>query len=204
MFSVCMTNNIYIICPNTMLAGIYVSCNMTHLLKLCYVPIFYTGEEDHSVKIWDIKEGRLLRSFDGICDDLECAVFCDDDRIVLVQRDSSTNWLGFGTNTGDMVYTLRRESAAACIGGQDKSIIGLFTETEVVLYDSTTGKQSAVIPHPCKVDFHSSSSIAKGKSRTMWFLQTSTARLPTVTKLEQAFTYVIIRHCSTLYVNRTK
>jgi hypothetical protein len=173
MFSVCMTNNIYVICPNAMLTRKHVSCNMNNHVKDCndYVSIFGTGADDSSVKIWDIKEGRLLRSFDDLDRWLQYAVFCDDDRIVLVQRkhlDHGANWIGLGTSTGDMVYKLRRESAAACIGGQNKSIFGLFTETEVVLYDSATGEQSAVIPNPYKKKFNASSfspSIAKGKNR---------------------------------------
>jgi hypothetical protein len=139
-----------------------------------------SGAEEDSVNIWDIKAGRLLRSVDGLCDDIDgdidYAIFCDEDRIVLVQRDYGTNWLGFGTSTGDIVYTLRQESASACIGGHKKSVLGLFTETEVVLYDSATGEQSAVIPNPYKKKFHSPS-IVQGKSSNRWFHQASTARL---------------------------
>jgi hypothetical protein len=122
------------------------------------------GAEDDSVTIWDIREGRLLRTFDGLCDDIEYAMFCDDDRMVLVQKDSGQCWFGLATSTGDMVYTLRRGDAAACIGGKNKSILGIFTEREVILYNSATGEQSAVIPNSYTFPFISSV-IAKGKRR---------------------------------------
>jgi hypothetical protein len=143
---------------------------MTNVDKDCYLYLYCAGAgpgaEDDSVTIWDIREGRLLRSFDGICAAIDDAIFCDDDRMVLVEKDNGVCWFGLGASTGDMVYTLRRGEAAACIGGKNKSIIGIFTETEVVLYNSATGEQSAVIPNPYKMKFISSV-IGKGKRRNV-------------------------------------
>jgi hypothetical protein len=89
----------------------------------------------------------------------------------------NSHWLGLRSNTGDMVYTLRRErtaiatAAAACIGGLNKSILGLFTRTEVILYNSATGEKSAVIPNPYKMAFHTGS-IVEGMGRNMrsWYI----------------------------------
>jgi WD40 repeat protein len=123
--------------------------------------VLSSGGEDNSVKTWNIKEGRFIRSFDGILSDIIKVSFCNDDRLILAF--SSTEMAAVKPSNGDVVYTLSTgdREMLVCVGGDRRSTVGVFSQ-DVVLYDAATGKLSDKLANKYGLTF-SETSLESGR-----------------------------------------
>lgn len=102
-------------------------------------------DEEDSVKIWDLREGKLLKSVDGLGRNPTRVQYVVEDSFVLV-----TYYGCFTTikQTGEKVYTIMNDGGVNVVAGNGKTILCVFTKSEIILYSLRTGDESKKLDYP--------------------------------------------------------
>merc|ERR1719265_1556843 len=75
-------------------------------LEFSLSPMILTASGDNSAKLWNVKTGELIRSFEGHTDLVRSAVFSKDgDRVLTTSRDKSAKL--WNVETGKLIRSFR-------------------------------------------------------------------------------------------------
>ncbi|XP_041349253.1 NACHT domain- and WD repeat-containing protein 1-like [Gigantopelta aegis] len=103
--------------------------------------IAVTCAGDKSIKFWNVTEGKLVRSTDGVGDDPGTLHFCCSGKILLV--DFNLFILGYDVKTGVLAYSIDLSDTGKRLFspcGKNSSLVGIVFDKDVTFYDAMTGK----------------------------------------------------------------
>ncbi|CAC5386375.1 unnamed protein product [Mytilus coruscus] len=100
--------------------------------------------DDHSIGLWDVQEGKVIRIMEKIVKDPNEVHFVADDSLILIY---SSNSLVAVTELGEKKYAFSHAAMSSfCVCGKNKEILVGFMKTKVVnLYDMRTGEKTGLI-----------------------------------------------------------
>ena len=106
------------------------------------------GGDDDAVILWDVKEGRLIHSLEGLGSKAQSVAFCCKDRLLLASF--TTKLVAIDCKTIYVRYTIDIKDAYVpyCVGGDDRKILGIFYERTVSIYDADNGTKLDTIEPP--------------------------------------------------------
>ncbi|XP_060071031.1 NACHT domain- and WD repeat-containing protein 1-like [Ylistrum balloti] len=97
-----------------------------------------SDDNENSVKTWDLIEGRLHRSYDGINDEPTRVRFICNDKTILVDYVVSYTVI---QESGEVAFSIDRENGGqSIVGGKGKTLLALFYNATVQVYDLENGE----------------------------------------------------------------
>ncbi|XP_076106889.1 NACHT domain- and WD repeat-containing protein 1-like isoform X1 [Mytilus galloprovincialis] len=151
----CKQTDVTYLCPDTELlvkvGGPLVYALGGHKSQVDWVDMKKDGKiavtassDDHSVGLWDVQDGKVIRIMERIVKDPNEVHFVADDSLILVYSSKS---LIAVTELGEKKYTFSHEAMKSfCVCGKNKEVLVGFMKTRVVhLYDMRTGEKTDVI-----------------------------------------------------------
>lgn len=108
---------------------------------------FFVGSEDDTIKTWDIIEGHMIKSYDGLGIDPDNVLFIMNDKLIMAHYQQRIKGI---RQAGDVVYTIEVSGTGAAygVGGKNKSVIAVFENQMAKLYDGETGNHLTTVEHP--------------------------------------------------------
>jgi WD40 repeat protein len=98
------------------------------------------GEQDNTVRIWDVATGQLLRTLDGHTDKVNACAFSPDSRFVVSASWDSTLRV-WDSSSGQLLRTLKDSAADACSFSPDgRFIVSANHIHQLRLRDATSGQ----------------------------------------------------------------
>ncbi|XP_069135784.1 NACHT domain- and WD repeat-containing protein 1-like isoform X3 [Argopecten irradians] len=92
-----------------------------------------SDDDENSVKTWDLVEGKLHKTYDGIGEDPSRVRFVCDGRMILVDYEDSYIVI---RESGEVVFTLNDYiGGQSAVGGHQKTLLALFCDVNVHVYN---------------------------------------------------------------------
>jgi hypothetical protein len=120
-----------------------------YLKQFFLVHIYFTGNDDNTVGIWNVVEGRPIRMLESIAKDPCEVYFVANDSMILIYGSSYFKAI---TELGENLYSFPHTHVQShCICGKNKDILVCFMKSrKVYLYDIKTGEKTEEInPATC-------------------------------------------------------
>lgn len=116
---------------------------------------------DSSIRLWDVKNGKLIKSIENIAQRAIRIFFISNDNIILVHLYHKFVAL---RETGEVVYTIptASERVLFCPASKGRDIFLVFQNNTIECYDAQSGKKTDTITCPEGVRF-SETGVAVGE-----------------------------------------
>ncbi|XP_033746932.1 NACHT domain- and WD repeat-containing protein 1-like [Pecten maximus] len=100
-----------------------------------------SDDDENSVKTWDLVEGKLHKSYDGIDEDPSRVRFVCNDQMILVDYENSYIVL---RESGEVVFSINEGiGCQSAVGGIGKALLALFCDVTVHVYNLENGESVA-------------------------------------------------------------
>ena len=118
---------------------------------------------DNSIKLWDVKNGKLLKTVDNVAERAIKIFFVCNDSIILVHFHYK---LVAMKETGEILYTisLSRERTLFCPAEKGRVVFLVFQDNTIEWYDAKNGRKIDTTKCPDGIQF-SETGYAVGKSK---------------------------------------
>ncbi|KAK3084596.1 hypothetical protein FSP39_016054 [Pinctada imbricata] len=95
---------------------------------------------DDEIRTWDVQTCRMLRCYEELGTEPHFVSFINNDEHILIQFAGAIKVI---TEEGSIMYSIETPTPMyqLCVAGKGKSVIGIFTERTVELYDATNGRK---------------------------------------------------------------
>lgn len=101
------------------------------------------------MKFWDVSQGRLIRSIDGIGIGFLNALICANEKIVLIFLERKIQAISF--DNGALKYSINERTnkfSCNCVAGPKKNQLAIGKDTSIQLYDTVSGTALELLTHP--------------------------------------------------------
>lgn len=118
---------------------------------------------DNSIKLWDVKNGKLLKTIDNIAERAIKIFFVCNDSIILVHFHCKLVAI---KETGEILYTisLSGEKTLFCPAEKGRVVLLVFQDNTIKWYDAKNGRKIETTKCPDGIQF-SETGYAVGKSK---------------------------------------
>ncbi|XP_060076014.1 NACHT domain- and WD repeat-containing protein 1-like [Ylistrum balloti] len=106
------------------------------------VAVSCSDDDEDSVKTWDLIEGKLLKSYDGIKLNPTQVRYVCNDRHVLV--DYADDYIAI-QQSGEIAFSIDNLGGQSAVGGKNKSLLATFCDDTVDVYNMENGDNVATV-----------------------------------------------------------
>lgn len=128
--------------------------NSTTICNFIALLLIFTGAKypDNSIKLWDVKNGKLLKSIDSIAPRAVKLYFVCNDTIILAHFHNKIVGL---KESGEILYTIPipRERTLFCPADKGRVVFLVFQDNTIEWFDAKSGKKTETIICPEGVRF---------------------------------------------------
>ncbi|XP_069134939.1 NACHT domain- and WD repeat-containing protein 1-like [Argopecten irradians] len=99
-------------------------------------------DDEQSVKMWNLSDGTLIKSFNKLGRSPKRVRFMADDTLILAEYEDVK--VKVIQPSGEILYSLS-DIGGYCVGGHDKNVLVKLTDDRAVLYNASTGKKMSKV-----------------------------------------------------------